>query len=623
MARADAHKRTYWASFAYPYRTSTLPFSSEVPGRFHVALNGRGYMLDLKSGDFGMQSIPLSRVQSDTSDTPSEASLSRDDLWRRALESRHHGAGQIYFDRPTSDQYRFRSSLGVDVWTRDSLTLLNGVAALPLFNTSQFAINTGTHLYIGGGGVGVGHLDWSTTGGPGVGEWTSVSISATAVTGLVSDGTSVYFSSGNEIRSSVIGSTVAAVYNTLDAGLLGFVNGRLMAVGTGANAHHIYNVISAAAPTFDFAHPNPAWTWTAFAGGPKVIYAAGYAGGKSSIYEIPILANGTGLDTPVVALTLPDGEIALSLEFYLGFLAIGTNRGLRIAAAGDTLTVGPFLPVGPVYCIDGDDRWLWFGWTNYDAAHTGLGRAGIVPGIANSAFTDTLTPAYASDVMALAQGIVTATTSFAGKRVFCTPGDGPWVETSTPLPSGTIDSGWITYGLPDRKILEWVDIRSDPLAGTVTVAVAGNAGTFTELLPVLAEAGTTGVVAVANEIDSDRFELRITLTSAAGLSPNVVRVTLQANPTPARGVIWSLPLLLHERQELVNGSEDHYDASTERSYIAVLTDNGTLVTFQVGADAYLGFIEDFIWRPQHPTVRGDDWNGTELVTLKVPARRTD
>src|SRR5689334_12860346 len=95
--------------------------------QFDVVLNGTGYMVDKFSQQDKHQSVPMLRQQSDTSGRPGEESLNPAGLWRRAQESWHHGAGQEWLDRADSDPYRFRSSKGVDVWSKWALSLLPAV----------------------------------------------------------------------------------------------------------------------------------------------------------------------------------------------------------------------------------------------------------------------------------------------------------------------------------------------------------------------------------------------------------------------------------------------------------------------------------------------------------------
>src|SRR5439155_2376386 len=93
--------------------------------------------------DFGQawthESIPMLRALYDPNPTPSEASLNAQGLWRRAQDSWHEGAGQTFRDRDASGSaYRFRSSKGVDVWTRYQIGLLK--------DTSRIASSSNTNL---------------------------------------------------------------------------------------------------------------------------------------------------------------------------------------------------------------------------------------------------------------------------------------------------------------------------------------------------------------------------------------------------------------------------------------------------------------------------------------------
>lgn len=613
--------RTFWRTFTSPFRTTSRAISTEVPSRYAVALNGRGYMLDLDTHDFGMQTIQISRAQSDTTASPSEASLSREDLWRRAFESWHHGAGQMYRDRNASDEFRFRSSLGVDVWNRDTLSLLPvATQTLLLTSATPLLATTDSHVYASNETT----VSWSTDGN----FWTTATgLGGQPVLGMCSDGSKVYVSDGANIYQSNPGGVFAS-WNALNASLLDFVNGRLMAAGAGATKNIIYNVTDAGVPTYSFTHPNVDWTWTAFASGQQALYAAGYAGDKSAIYSITIKADGSGLDVPVVALALPDGERVLSLHGYLDFLAIGTTAGLRLAALGSTLTAGSPLDVPPVYAIEGQERFLWFGWTNYDDTHTGLGRADL------SVFDSPLTPAYASDLMAhstsgilhsvAAQGITNAVATFAGKRLFAVAGSGVWTQTATLVTSGTLDTGWVTFGLPDRKVLETIDVRTEPLQGSLTVAVAGTSGLFSNATPVHDQPGSVGIAMNAGEESADRFELRLTLarlTTAVG--PSVSRVTLLANPSPSRSKLWILPLLLGDAVKTLNGTPKRYQSGDEVEFIGLLADSGVLCTLQLGGRAFTVLVTEYQWRPTHIYKDHTDWNGTLTVSAKELQRRGD
>jgi hypothetical protein len=63
------------------------------------------------------------------------------------------------------------------------------------------------------------------------------------------------------------------------------------------------------------------------------------------IYKTTIKADGTALDVPIHAGQLPHGEIVTAIHGYLGYIAIGSNRGIRLATSDNdgNLTIGPLL----------------------------------------------------------------------------------------------------------------------------------------------------------------------------------------------------------------------------------------------------------------------------------------
>lgn len=115
-----------------------------------VTLNGVDYLCD----PVKRQTLPAIREQADQSKEPGEASLNPRGLWRRSQESWHHGTGQAFLDSiDDRDSYRFRSSKGIDVWTRGQLGLLN--------DTYRWRPATGTNLAL----VFTGHVEITITGG--------------------------------------------------------------------------------------------------------------------------------------------------------------------------------------------------------------------------------------------------------------------------------------------------------------------------------------------------------------------------------------------------------------------------------------------------------------------------
>lgn len=603
-----------------PLSGATSGATSEVPGRFHVALNGRGYMLDLESDLFRHVSIPVTRTQADTSSTPGESSLSRDAAWRATQETWHKGAGQVQWDRADSDPARFRSSKGIDVWTKWQFSLLPAtdqkrVSADTVLNLAV----AGSYLYLSDGQQ-VYRTQDITVDSP---TWTSSVIhngeAATTVESITSDGFTVYAALGtNGIHTTERGAATSTHYSALQATLVSYMKGRLMAALTNA----IYNVTAGgAAPAALLTHPNTDFRWVGFAEGLGQIFAAGFSGDKSYIYRTSVKADGTALDVPVVAGELPDGEIVRSIYGYLGFIVIGTDKGIRFAVVDDTagnLTIGGLIQTSSaVRCFEGQDRFVWFGWTNYDSSSTGLGRMDL------SVFTGPLTPAYASDIMAgttttSVQGNVLSVATFQNRRVYSVSGIGVFAEESTKVASGEIRSGLITFGLSDTKTALQLDIRHQALNGSHEAFLSANSGSFVSL-GSHSTVGAMGSVHSTNNTRGETFEIRHDLARSATdttLGPVLTRHTLKSYPAPERSDSLFVPLLLHKKVQTLANDHFYYDVDAELDFLYSIRDSGQPVTYQELSNSYSVFIDEVEPRAYQINEDGSAWNMTVALKLK-------
>lgn len=587
--------------------------SSLVPGLWDVAIGGRNYMIDTKYLDqFIDSSIHLLKPQQDQSSTTTEASLNPEDFPRRGIESWHKGAGQVVFDRPDSDPARFRSSKGVYTFERWELSLLPATTSQTSSAETNLAVLPANGYLYEVDGQQLYHR--ATIGGARTSAVIHNGEAATTVSSIATDGAAVYAALGaNGIHKTTAGAATSAHWSDLQCTLIGYEKGRLLA----ANANVIYNVTaSGAAPAALYTHPNTSFTWVGFASGLGVIYAAGYSGDTSLIYRTAVLADGTALAIPVIAGQLPDGEIIRSITGYLGFVLLGTDQGVRFAVADSNgnLTIGALIDLGvSVRCFEGQDRFVWFGWSNYDGTSTGLGRLDLSE-LNGSA------PAYASDLMATGQGAVLSVCTFADKRVFAVSGLGIYAEGTTPVASGSIDSGLISFGFPDPKVAMFIDLRHEALVGSVATSISSNGGSFVAL-STSAEVGSTSKTFTAGQGSADTHELRLTLATVT-TSPTVTRVTLEANPSPGRGEFFVVPLLLWETVELANGSLAHMDPQAEKNALVSMEVLGTLVTYQDGSGSYSVLLDEHQYAKSSYTKNRDGWNGTMIVKLRKPRTRS-
>lgn len=608
--------------------------SSLVPGLFPVAIDGHPYLIDLKIGDtirssgtgFQRSSIPLLRNQADVANLPGEQSINPEDLWRRAAEDWTHGAGQKHFDRQESDSSRFNVSKGVDVWTKWQISLLNDtLLKKSTAQTNLAMVVAGSRLYVQFGSTVDASLYYTTTTTV-TDDFTPVTgTPAASSTGITSDGVNVWASYPTVIHhtTTALGATTSRVTGGTAFSAIAYLKGRLMV----ADGPTLYNlVVNANATTGTqavpvtaatgllYTHPNASFNWVGFAEGQGNIYAAGYAGDKSLVYRTTIRADGTALDIPVVAGELPDGEIVRAIQGYLGFVLVGTDRGVRFGTTdgNGNITFGALIQTStgttsPVRCFEPQDRFVWFGYSPYDSVSTGLGRLDL------SVFTSPNTPAYASDLMVTSQAAVLAVVTFGNKRAFAVSGVGFYVESLVPVASGTLDSGLITYGIHDNKVPMYVEMRCNPLVGSYTIAIATDSGAFTTL-GTTSTAGATASTFSAGQDQANRFELRLTLTAGA-TAPVLSRLVLRSYPAAPSGEIFVVPVLLYEEVE-VGDQIRTFNPLIELNFLRSIISDHRLVTYQEGTDNHSVFIDDYQWYPGHLTMDGNFWDGTCVLKMK-------
>jgi hypothetical protein len=608
---------------SFPFRGTPAFYSGTgstqlVPYLYPVAINGRPYMIDTKSNDFGRQFDARVRDSVDQSAEPGESAINPQGLWRRSQSSWHYGAGQTYSDTADAEAYRFRASKGVNVWDRGKLSLLPATTRAYESTASNLYMATADGRIYGTEGQTVRYTsDWTT--------FTTVTgTNASNLYSITSDGYNVFFSyADGDIDQTNAGTSAASNYITgIEAGVVAYVRGRLMVAGQGTDKQKIWNITttpgsSANNPTSLFTHPNTNFNWVGFAGGQNQIYCAGYAGNKSLIYKTAVKPDGTALDIPTVAAELPLGEIVTNIQAYLGFVVIGLTTGLRFCSSDSdgNLVVGPLIETGTsVNAFSAIGQYLYFGWTNYDSTSTGIGRLDIGTQISTNQ------PAYASDLMADVQGTVVDIHEFGGGVVFTVAGYGAYRPHPTNLvASGTLESGIYRWGVPDTKFIPKWDLRTEPLDGTVAISVAADSGEFQ----------TVGTQTVENSLEStfDGFEskvfeaeARLTLTRSttdSTVGPVVTRWLGRAYAAPLRSQIFSVPLLLHHKLN-IRGFEYFIDVDTELEYLRDLVENPRVITYQENASTYSVIVEDVRWQPVDSANNHNawDWNGTCVVIMR-------
>lgn len=563
---------------------------ASIPYSWPAALNGRGYMLDdARSEDHVERSVASQKQQFVSSDEPGERSLNPEGAWRRAWSSWHHGAGQTHREGDGSDTYRFRTSKGVDVWTRGELTLLDDTENAHSAGGSsvQMVASQGYLYYLDGQTVYRTDLTTETavTGTP-----------AATATGICSTGSAVYVAFGTSDVYKITG-TSGSLFVGSDMDVVGAAKQRIL----GARTNTLYDLSAGSATTL-LAHNDTAFRWVAFADGTSHIYAAGNAGTSAAIYRVEVTDDATALDVPIIAGRLPFGETVTGLFGYAGLLFIGTSLGFRVAqqASSGDLAIGPLVELGvPVYGFAAWRQYVWFTWTNFDSTSTGIGRIDPTVQHADGSY------AYASDLLAAASGTVRSVAVLDGAVAFGVDASGVWKSSGVPVASGTVDSGIVRFDVTEQKLLVggsagWVG------PGQVTLSASVDGGAFSTL----------------NESGFNRsgswFELRITLTENT-TSPTVTSAVMRAFELSRPTRVLIVPLLMHDRVVRFGGAEHRFDVTAALDEIRTLWAEGTPTVYQEGHESWAVTVEDYEFRKTHEVIDGSrhQWVGTCTVKLKV------
>ena len=409
-----------------------------------------------------------------------------------------------------------------------------------------------------------------------------------------------------------------------------------------------------------YTHPNPQWQWSGIAAGSAAIYFGGYnysttgtSTGPSAVFRTTV-ASSTGtsstsapgnLTYPVHALPLPADEYVTTIKGYLNYIFVGTNKGIRMCQtlnnfdptgnSGD-LKSGPLLPVNtqplsqPVTAIVGHDRYIYWTWNNFDSVSSGLARLDL------TTFIDDLAPAYASDLMigtstAPSQGVVTwldwdpitdtpliSYDPNTGNHAVYT------ASTTSCVKTGYIDSGLITYGIPDYKNAVSMDTNVTNAQGTTansnvafTMAVDDSSSFYIGSYSGLQKKTSFSF----QQQFGEQYRITTTLNAANNggtyTSPTLNRWTLKALPGIPSGIMISAVILLFEPVE-VDGQTVFLDPYKEYAALEALRQSQQVVSYVEGPFQASVTVDQLDWLPERRrNITQGGYHGDMVVYLKT------
>ena len=601
----------------YSFSTTSLP-SSFSPSVVGVA--GVPYLMDATDNKYKREAFEVLQQRNPTS--ARDLLLLPQDVWRQQSESWHLGSGQGNVDRDNALPYRYKESFGINPWTQWQISLLPKTQKMGTYAGSVWLTTHDTYLAVLNSNI-IYWYDSVSASSPsasttvGTNAFIDIANTALQVTTLASDG-KVYETNGPG-ASPVLKGTYT------NTSFIAYEKDYLLA----GKENKLYDITAGGAGTLIYTHPQTGFRWTSSASGNSCIYVLGGMGDKSFVHRTNIKADGTGLAPCIVAATLPDGEVGHSIDQYLGYILIGTDKGIRVAvengSSGD-LTLGPLIPTAaPVKCFEGQDRFVWYGLSEmtstYGESEIELFPNGTVCGLGRldlSVTTTTqLTPAYAQDICAITETgkTVNSVVTFRDKRVFAINGSGVWIESSDLMEGGWLQQGTMSFSVEDLKTGLYLQAKWLPLEGEIDLDIAYDSTGYVRITE-LHQQGTIRSENVSldgtqfSRLDARYVLKRSEATATAG--PTFTRWEVRAIPVRGRASRWTLPIMNYEEIE-IDGVKYTRNCLDVLDTLIALVESGTLFTLQESGRAYQAHGKDFLWTPEKLTANGRAWQG--LFTL--------
>jgi hypothetical protein len=276
---------------------------------------------------------------------------------------------------------------------------------------------------------------------------------------------------------------------------------------------------ASALPTAVYTHGDQDHIFTSITASGSAIYVAGYSGLQSNIYKFTLNTAGVmpTLTSAITAAEMPTGEVIYKIYYYLGYMVIGTSKGIRIATVADdgSITYGPLVvhTEQPTYDFAARDNYVWCA-TNVNGK----------PGVTRIDLSQEIEPlrfAYANDLYYNEdQNRYTTSCAFiAGteRLSFTTSNNGSdgtvYIEdASTLTATGFITTGFIRYATVEKKYFKLIKPRfNTPMFGTCVISTKEVDGDINSIITI---AGSTPALNtdIATNIASPQEELAFKFT---------------------------------------------------------------------------------------------------------------
>jgi len=642
---------------AIPYTLSNPPVNSSYSGStvaYDIAIGGQPFFLETSDeSPYRRVTAQYRKQQLDTTREPGEQTLTG--WWIRSQSTFHLGQGIKFFE-PAQDEslrFQYKYSKGCDIWSKGQVTLLKDVTSS---NTTTGTINTNLRPYQYARSIRWSSIDGIllhddytirkiSVGGTATAFQTNVSGTDSTIFSVCDDGVYAYW-----ITNATLGgnlslykklltadtSTAATlmfttVGTTVTNAVIEFTKERLVA----AINNKVYEIATTASvlPSPVYTHPNPNIIFTSITSSGAAIYLAAYSGIQSNILKFTLETTGAmpTLSSAITAAELPVGEKVFRVAYYLGYVAIGTSKGLRIASVSDangSLAYGPLLfeSEQAVYDVAFRDRYLWCT-TNVDG-NPGITRVDLGQQVGTN-----LVFAYAWDLYKPSvTGRLTTACAFNGNTTqltfttnYVATAGAVYIESATTLvPTATLETGFIRYNTLENKIFKTLTPRFDTTYGGITIysVQADNTEITLGSFPQGSSLGVIGVAYPATPQQYLGFKFDFTRDADdSTLGPKFTGYQVNTLASIPRQRLIQYPAMCYDFEMDKFNNQAGYDgaAYARQQVLERIEDVGDTVLiqdFRTG-ETYLGLIEEQDFINKTPTdKRYSGYGGVLLITIR-------
>jgi len=365
------------------------------------------------------------------------------------------------------------------------------------------------------------------------------------------------------------------------------------------------------------------------------IYVTGFSGTQSNIQKFTLSSNGTmpSLTSAITAAEMPSGERVYKIAYYLGYMLIGTTKGIRAAAVSDdgSLAYGALIweNTQPVYDFAFRDRFAWAATSVEDEPGViridlGTQIGPLIFPYAYDLYKATGSTAHETTACAFINGtdrlaFTTNATSSANGSVYIETDEGGRL-----ISQGYIQTGYIRYNTTENKLFKVLFPRFESANGGLSILSVDSYGNEYNL-------GTFAQEAIIQEVNTqypigpqEYVGYKFTMTRSStdtSKGPLLTGYQLKALPAVPRQRLIQYPLLCFDRESdkfgvMVGYEGRAWDRMSQLEAVENAGDSIRIEDFRTG-ESYIGLIEEIDFINRTPTdKRFSGFGGILVVTIR-------